>query len=328
MAETSSRAPLRILLSNEAATTLTPLIDETLVARRWVHVKPDDADVDCDIAFVSRDVTGLSTKHEIKPSTRVFYDALLAAKSLSWVHIHSAGTDRPVYQALIVRGVRVTTSSGANASVVAASAISGLLALARGLPAIITAQRERRWALPLDTGRPRDLEGQVAVVVGWGPIGQRIGALAQALGLSLAVVRHSAAPAEGAARTVRYAELRTLLPRADWVVLCSPLTDETRRLIDGDALALLPRHAHLINVARGDIVDEDALIAALWNGALAGAYLDVFAHEPLPADSPLWAMQNVIVSPHSAGLSDRIEERQARMFLDHLRRIHGSRMDG
>lgn len=314
-------SPLRILLSDEAATLLKPRIDEALGGRRWLRVRPAEPELDCDIAFVTRDVTGLSTKHEIKPATRVFYDALLAAKSLRWVHIHSAGTDRPVYVELIARGIRVTTSSGANASVVATSAIGGLLALARQLPATIAAQREHRWAPLFETGRPRDLDGQLAVVVGWGPIGQRFGSLAQALGLQVAVVRHADTAAPEATTTVRYPDIRALLPRTDWLVLCCPLTDETRGLIDHDALALLPSHAHIINVARGDIIDENAMTAALANGALAGAYLDVFAHEPLAAHSPLWGMHNVIVSPHSAGLSDRIEDRQAQMFLDQLARF-------
>ena len=142
----------------------------------------------------------------------------------------------------------------------------------------------------------------------------------QALGLRVAVARQSLVPAGADTPTVQYPQLHQLLPQADWLVLCCPLSAETRFLVDTAALARLPRAAHVVNVARGDVVDEDALIAALSSGALAGAYLDVFAHEPLPSNSPLWALPNVIVTPHSAGFSDGNEQRVARMFLNNLSR--------
>ncbi len=312
--------PLRLLLSPAAARALSSRVSEAVGGASWNHVAPDDMGTDFEVAFVSRDVTGLSTKHEVQPGTQVYYDALLAAPSLQWVHVHSAGADRPVYQTLAGRGVQVTTSSGANAPVVASSALTGILALARHLPLLMAAQRERRWAPLFASGIPRDLEGQSAVVVGWGPIGQRIGALLQALGLRVAVARRSSVPAGTDIPTVQYPQLHQLLPQADWLVLCCPLSAETRHLVNASTLARLPRAAHVVNVARGDVVDEDALIAALSSGAVAGAYLDVFAHEPLPSNSPLWALPNVIVTPHSAGFSDGNEQRVARMFLNNLSR--------
>ncbi|HVE89606.1 MAG TPA: NAD(P)-dependent oxidoreductase [Burkholderiaceae bacterium] len=202
----------------------------------------------------------------------------------------------------------------------ALSAIAGILALARRLPVLLTAQRERRWAPLIASGLPRDLEGQSAIVVGWGPIGQRIGALLQAHGLQISVARHSLTPARSDIRTVQYKQLHELLPQADWLILCCPLSAQTHHLVDALALGRLPREAHVVNVSRGDVVDEHALIAALTSGALAGAYLDVFAHEPLPSSSPLWALPNVIVTPHSAGFSDGNEQRIACMFLENLRR--------
>ena len=183
--------PLRLLLSSSTARELSARVSEALGGASWIPVAPGDNETDFDVAFISRDVTGLSTKHEVQPATQVFYDALLAAPSLKWVHVHSAGADRPVYVTLRERGVQVTTSSGANAPVVALSALTGILALARHLPLLLEAQRERRWAPLFASGVPRDLEGQSAVVVGWGPIGQRIGALLQALGVRVAVARRS-----------------------------------------------------------------------------------------------------------------------------------------
>ena len=312
--------PLRLLLSSSAARDLSARVSEALGGASWSQVAPGDTGKDFDVAFVSRDVTGLSTKHEVQPATQVFYDSLLAAPSLQWVHVHSAGADRPVYVTLRERGVQVTTSSGANAPVVAVSALAGILALARRLPLLLDAQRERRWAPLFASGVPSDLEGQSAVVVGWGPIGQRIGALLRAFGLRIAVARQSSLLAGTDILTVQYSQLHQLLPQAHWLVLCCPLSAETRFLVNAAALARLPRGAHVVNVARGDVVDEDALIAALSSGALAGAYLDVFAHEPLSSHSALWALPNVIVTPHSAGFSDGNQERVARMFLDNLGR--------
>lgn len=329
MTASSRPAPLRILLSEPALRAHGDAIAAVLQDRPWTAVLAPAIDeprtVDADIAFVSRDITGLSTKHEVLPSTQRFYTALLEAPSLRWTHVHSAGADRPVYIQLRQRGVKVTTSSGANAGVVAQTALAGLLALARHFPRMQAAQRERQWAPLIATGMPRDLHGQTAAIVGWGPIGRQIGAVLHALGMQVVAVRQRPESAGPDYRTVTYRTLAEVLPRTDWVVLACPLSDETRGLIGADALARLPEGAHLINVARGEVVDEPALIAALRAGRLAGAYLDVFAHEPLPADSPLWGMPNVIVTPHSAGFSDGNAARVVDLFLGKLRAwaVHG-----
>ena len=310
-------AALRILLSPAVREQLRPRIAQILGSRAHVFVDATQ-DAQPDVAFVSRDITGLSTKHTILPGTQLYYDALLAARNLRWVHAHSAGADRPIYVELLARGVTVTTSTGANAAIVAHSALAGILALARRFPQLMAAQREHKWASLISTGLPRDLSGQTAVIVGWGPIGQQMGAVLALLGLHVAVVRSSAASAGPGIETVAFEDLQTLLPRADWLVLACPLTERTRGMLSAAAIALLPSTAHLVNIARGEVVDEPALIAALREGRLAGAFLDVFTHEPLVADSPLWDLPNVIATPHSAGLSDGNEARQAQMFLDNL----------
>ncbi|HEY9270501.1 NAD(P)-dependent oxidoreductase, partial [Achromobacter sp.] len=171
-----------------------------------------------------------------------------------------------------------------------------------------------------DARTPRDLAGQHAVVVGWGGIGQRIGALLGALGLEISVARHSGASVPQARHTVSYDELPSLLPAADWLVLACPLTPVTRNLVGRDALAALPAHAMVVNVARGHVIDEPELIAALSAQRLGGAFLDVFQHEPLPPDSALWGLPNVIVTPHSAGFSDGNAARVRALFVDNLNR--------
>jgi phosphoglycerate dehydrogenase-like enzyme len=312
--------PLRILLTRAGSGRHGTELAQVLAGVPHRIVPPDAPALDADIAFVTRDVTGLSTKHQVEPATRAFYDAMEASASLRWVHIHSAGADRPIYQRLLARGVQVSTSSGANALVVAHSALAGLLSLARHLPRLAAAQRERRWASLIATGLPRDLEGSHAVLVGWGPIARNIARMLQAVGMRITVVRRQAQPVEEGFPTVAWTDWHEVLPQADWVLLACPLTPETQGLVDAKALACLPPHAHLINVARGEIVDQAALVDALRSGRLAGAFLDVFGHEPLPPESPLWTLENVILTPHSAGHSDGNEGRVARMFLDNLRR--------
>ena len=309
---------LRILMSRETQARLGTELARLLGDRPYRLVAPDEeAEANqAQIAFISRDITGLSTKHEVLPHTQQAYDAMLRSTTLQWVHVHSAGADRPVYIALRERGVNVTTSPGANAQVVAQSAVLGLLALARHWPKLLAAQRERRWA-PLHGGAlPRDLQGQKAMVVGWGPIGQEIGRLLLAVGLRLVVVRRSGGEIGAGVECVAPDGLLAHLPRVDWLVLACPLTPQTRGLIGARELAALPMHAGLINVARGEVVHQPALLHALEQERLAGAYLDVFEHEPLPLESPLWTLPNVIATPHSAGASDGNEARVDRLFLD------------
>jgi len=313
---------VRVLLSSTAKARLADALQQALPGRRIEILVPEEAQArgtwDVDLAFVSRDVTGLSTKHELQPHTRLFYETMRHAPSLQWVHVHSAGADRQIFVDLMAQGVQVTTSSGTNAGVVAQTALAGLLSLSRRLPQLMAAQRQRTWAPLIQTGLPPDLAGQTAVIVGWGGIGQQLAAVLTLLGLKVIAVRRSPVESAPAVQTVTYGELHQVLPRTDWLVLACPLTAQTRRLVDAPALAALPRGAHLVNVARGEVVDEAALVQALRSGHLAGAYLDVFEHEPLASTSPLWDMPQVIATPHSAGFSDGNAKRVDQLFLDNL----------
>lgn len=314
----------RLLLSARARDALA----DAIAAARGDHLlelvtleeAADDPHVQVHAAYVSRDVTGLSTKHVVLEPLAGFHRVLRRSPALAWVHTHSAGTDRPIYAELAARGVAVTTSAGANADVVAQTALGAVLALARRFPQLIAAQQQRRWE-PLVAGPlPPDLAGQTAVLVGWGAIAQRLQPWLSMLGLQVAVARHSAEPAGPGLETVRYAELPALLPRAQWLLLACPLSEETRHLVDAAALARLPQGAMLVNVARGEVVDEAALVDALQRGHLGGAFLDVHAHEPLPEASPVWSLPNVWVTPHSAGQSAGNAARTAAMFVEQLGR--------
>jgi phosphoglycerate dehydrogenase-like enzyme len=315
--------PARVLVSRPTRQAFAALLDEAAAGHDVQWVQLEDAAAaprQVHAALISRDITGLSTKHQPLRDLADCYAVLRASPDLAWVHAHSAGADRPIYPELRARGVAVTTSSGANAYVVAASALAGLLALSRRLPQLMAAQRERRWA-PLvgEAALPPDLHGQTVVIVGWGPIAQALQPHLSLLGTQVIVVRRSAEAAAPGIETVASTDLHSVLPRADWLLLCCPLTPATRGLVDARALALLKPGAHLVNVARGEVVVQDALLASLQSGRLGGAFLDVFEHEPLPTASPLWTLPQVIVTPHSAGQSASHAARVAAMFATNLR---------
>ncbi|MBF6630374.1 MAG: D-2-hydroxyacid dehydrogenase [Comamonas sp.] len=279
------------------------------------NARPGDA---VDIAFVSRDVTGLSTKHQTLPDTQHFYNLMTQAPKLHWLHVHSAGADRQIYLDLQAHGVQVTTSAGNNAEVVAQTAVAGLLAIGRRFPELWRAQQQRMWSPLIRRALPPDLHGQTVTIVGWGGIGKSIARILQAIGLQIQVVRSSSTPTEEGFPCCAYEDIDTVLANTQWLVLACPLTPRTRYLIHGERMALLPAGAGIVNVARGDVLDEAALIALLQSEHLGGAYLDVFAHEPLSENSLLWSLPNVIATPHSAGFSAGNAQRVTQMFLDNL----------
>jgi phosphoglycerate dehydrogenase-like enzyme len=312
--------PLRILLSARAMDACGDRARRVLGERLAELVVSESAGPtpDIDIGFVTRDVIGASARNKTVASTQRFFDQLLLSPNLKWLQVNAAGADREAFVELRGRGVLLTSAAGANGAVVAQTALAGFLALSRRLPQLMAAQKHKQWKPLVVTGLPRDLQGQRAVVVGWGSIGRKLGEWLAALGLEVIVVRHSDVPAGVGLETSTFKTLHTVLPRADWVFLACQLGDETRGLMDARAFAAMPKGAHLVNVARGEVVVEPDLIAALRSGHLGGAFLDVFAHEPLDPASPLWEMENVIVTPHSAGQSDGIYARVVEIFLENL----------
>ncbi|ANN76645.1 NAD(P)-dependent oxidoreductase [Bordetella flabilis] len=314
---------IRILLSRSTAERMRGPIAEVMSGRphelRVAEPTLGHAHGDIDIGFISRDVTGASTKHVVTEPLQAFYESLRASPNLRWVHVHSAGLDRPIFPELQGRGVQVTPSPGANSEPVMQTALAGLLALARQFPALMAAQRENVWIKATELPPLRDLTGQTAVIVGWGNIGQRLGAALRLLGLKVVVVRSSATAMADGMRSVAYEDIHAVLPQANWLILACPLTDRTRALIGARAFDAMPRNAYLVNVARGEVVAQSDLIDALQTGRLAGAYLDVYEHEPLDAGSPLWRMPNVIATPHMAGHSDGNAARVDGIFLANLR---------
>ena len=273
-----------------------------------------------EIAFLSTDVVWSSVHPQPRADMQLFFEHLRGATNLRWLHVCSAGTNRPVFAELMARGVRVTTSSGANAAEVSQTALAGFLALARHVPEWVDAQRRRAWIPMSDQGPPRDITGQTAVVVGTGAIGREIARLLQALRLHVVGVNRTARPQPEFSDMCAFSALDDALCRADWLVLACPLTPETRGMINAARLRLMPPGARIINVARGEVIVETDMIRALQGGQLAGAYLDVAATEPLPADSDLWDLPSVLLSAHRAGFSTGVHAKTLALFIDNFQR--------
>jgi phosphoglycerate dehydrogenase-like enzyme len=248
------------------------------------------------------------------------------AGKLRLIQSISAGTDQYDKALLRQRGIRLASAAGVNAEAVAEHAMALILALSRRLPEARDNQHARHWRGMIgDLARREDqLTGKTLLVVGLGRIGSRLARLAKAFDMRvLATRRDTAAGAAGADAIYGNDRLHGLLGEADIVALACPLTPETERLIDAAALAAMKPSAHLINVARGRVVDEPALIEALQQGRLAAAALDVTAEEPLPAASPLWSLPNVLLTPHTAGETRAYEDGVIDLLLANLERLRG-----
>ncbi|MFL6250784.1 MAG: D-2-hydroxyacid dehydrogenase [Actinomycetes bacterium] len=249
--------------------------------------------------------------------------AVTGLPRLRWIHATSAGAGEQVRKAALpaeaLKRVAITTSSGVHAVPLAEYAILGLLAVAKELPRFVEEQRAKAWP---EVRRPlRELDGQTLFLVGLGDIGRETARLGKALGMRTAGFRRTQGPPPEWVDEVHGPErLAELAGRADAMVVSLPLTDQTAGLIDRATIDRLPASCIFVNVGRGGVVDEPALIDALRERRIAGAVLDVFATEPLPEDSPLWTLPNVLVTPHAAALSARENERIVQLFVDNLRR--------
>lgn len=245
-------------------------------------------------------------------------EALQWAERLRWIQALSAGVDR--LDPRVMAQVTLTNGNGVGAEPIAEHVICHLLMLARGAPVYLRRQVEHRW----DRGvQAREITGMTMGIVGMGAIGSAVARRARALGLHVLAIRRSVtqrSPDLVADEVLPPSDLHHLLAESDVVVLATPLTAETRGMIGERELMAMRPGSFLINIARGGVVDEPAMISALAGGHLGGAGLDVFATEPLPPDSPLWDMPNVIVTPHVAASSERYMSRVEDLVCDNLRR--------
>jgi len=251
-------------------------------------------------------------------------DLLPQAKRLRFIQSIGAGTDQFRREALAGRGVRLASARGVNARAVSEHVMALILTLARRLPEARDNQAKRVWRGMIGdlAQREDELADKTLLIVGLGQIGDRLARLAKAFDMRVIGIRRDPRAGHGHADAVHaMSELEALLPQADVVALTCPLTAETEKLIDADALGRMKPSAYLVNAARGRVVDEPALIAALERRQIMGAAIDVTLEEPLPATSPLWAMEHVLITPHTAGETRRYEDNVLAIMQENLERL-------
>ena len=249
-------------------------------------------------------------------SRQLLLPQLFRIEGLRWFHTFSAGVDSPVFKMLIDRGTILTNSSGSSAPAIAEYVLAMMLFRAKDFSAFGEQQRAHDWT----QHRGRELSDQTAGIIGTGAIGGNVARLAKAFGMRTVGLRRTGAPARYFDEMLTSRGMRSLLRQSDFLVLACPLTRETEGLIGERELRAMHPTATLINVARGRVVDEAALIEALTEGWIAAACLDVFTVEPLPETSPLWSMPNVFITPHNSGNSPLNMGRSMAIFLDNLAR--------
>ena len=258
---------------------------------------------------------------EVLLAWRFPVNALKRARRLRWIQLTSAGVDHVLDGVAELRAVVVTNTRGIHAELMADYAMGAMVMLQWSFPRLLRQQQARSWRHQYT----ESLAGKTLGVVGVGAIGGEIARRGAAAGMTVLGMRRDPRPVGGVERMFGPAELREMLPLCDFVVLVVPATPATRRMVGEGELRRMRRTAFLVNVARGSVVDEPALVRALEEGWIAGAALDVFETEPLPATSPLWAMENVIVTPHIAGEPDDYPRRVMTVFEENIRRFREGR---
>lgn len=246
------------------------------------------------------------------------------APRLAFIQSISAGTDQYARDALAAAGIRLASAQGVNAEAVAQHAMALILALTRQLHLARDNQARRHWRGMISdlSQREDELTGKALLIVGLGRIGARLATMARAFGMrTIATKRDASSGADAADAVFPQSRLLELLPQADVVALTCPLTPETERLIGAQALAAMKPSAILVNVARGRVVDEPALVEALAGKRIAAAGIDCTVEEPLPAASPLWALDNALITPHTAGETRRYEDNVIDLLVENLERI-------
>jgi phosphoglycerate dehydrogenase-like enzyme len=239
-------------------------------------------------------------------------ETLRAAKKLKWLNSIYAGLDFLPMDVLIERGITVTNGVGINAITIAEYVVMGMLTTAKGYREVVRAQDRHEWLF--DSPGKRELAGSKALLLGYGAIGQLIEPRLRAFDVEVSVVRRS-----GGADTLRPDEWQARLSEFDWIILAVPATPETEGMIGAAELAAMKSEAVIVNIARGTVIDQPALIDALERKAIGGAFLDVTTPEPLPPEHPLWSLPNAHVTMHLSGRAqDKMFLRSGDRFLDNL----------
>ena len=279
---------------------------------------PDKQSIDDDIAD-----SDVLMAWSIRP------EQIVAARKLRWIHSPAAAVNQLMFPEIVDSEIVVTNAREVHGPVVAEHVMALIFALAKKIPQSVILQQKRIWGQQIlwdEQPRIREIAGATLGIVGLGSIGRAVVKTAKALGMRVTAVReHPEKGSEGADQVVPPAQIDEVFRQADYIVLAAPVTATTTAIANAKRIALMKTTSCLINVGRGPLVDEPALIQALVDKKIGGAALDVFPKEPLPADSPLWSVPNLLLTPHTAALTDKLWERHYTLFSDNLRRYLAGR---
>jgi phosphoglycerate dehydrogenase-like enzyme len=247
------------------------------------------------------------------------------ARKLRWIHSPAAAVHQFLFPELVESDVILTNSREVHGAVVAEQVIAMIFAVAKRIPQAVRFQQQRLWgqeAIWEQSSGPREIFGATLGMVGLGSIGRIVARHAAALGMRVIVVRQhaDATRPEPVYEILPPSKINEMFAAADYIVLAVPVTPATRHMIGREQLAKMKSDAVLINVGRGSLIDEAALLEVLQQRKIGGAALDVFEHEPLPPDSPLWDLDNLLITPHTAGMTAKLWERHYTLFSENLRR--------
>lgn len=273
------------------------------------------------ITSLKEDMDALLAEAEVILGTIMFPENMYKrALNLKWVHIANVGVDRFLSSELFEGKATITNSRGGLATPIAEHVLAFMFMLAQNAPRLLANKEKRQW----ERFNTMELWERTVGVIGMGAIGSEIIRVTKGVGMRVVATRRSAikreAGKDGVDTVFPVKELPAMLHECDFLVIAAPLTDETRHMISDAQFRTMKPSAYIINIGRGPIIDEPALIRALKEGRIAGAGLDVFETEPLPTESELWTMPNVLISAHSAGVSDRRSQRLIKLFCDNLKR--------
>ena len=272
-----------------------------------------------------RHLTNYDTLPQELPDTNIFVgyslraEQLVYARQLQWIHSTAAGVAQLMYPELRQSGITVTNASGIFSVPMAEHIMGLILALARNFPDSVRYQDQAKWSVQDLWDKPQhltEINGSVLLIVGYGSIGRELARHAHTFGMRVwGVTRSGRGDLARAEKILPVSQLSEALPHADYVVIAAPETAETRHMFGAEQIQQMKRGARLINVARGSLLDEAALIRALEAGTLGGAALDVVGTEPLPADSPLWRAPNLFITPHTSAISERLWIRETDLLM-------------
>jgi len=273
--------------------------------------------------------------HELIPQAEVLFSfavpetAAAIAGNLKWVHFASAGVEKSLNRILLSKNIRLTCSRGIHAVTIAEYVMMQILAISKNLRQAYRFQGERKWGFEELLNGRFDLEGKTIAIIGLGSIGRRVAKLARAFDMRVIGMVNKTRAIAYVDKAYPSSGLKRCLREADFVLLSTPLTEKTLHIMGRDRLNEMKPGAYLINIGRGKLIDEAALIKTLENKRIAGAILDVFENEPLPSNSPLWGMENAYITPHYSGMAEGLWAKVTKLFCENAKRYrNGKRLIG